>query len=164
MLLVSKWQIQLGSLVLLRIGDYVKTEPNIPRAVQNDVSSPLRSPWAIPLRSYNAQHTMEIQRVQVFASDALAWGGALAWLASLPTGVAQPASIIDNAGNSFTLVNCLIAPGATATSESEKLHTNFTLQFGQITVNSLAPPPTTQRILTGSGDRIVTGSGDPIKI
>jgi len=87
MLIQSKWSIVLNNnITLLNIGDYLAAEPKIPRAVENAISRPLRSPAAIPLRSTHAQYTLELERIQVFATDDDAWEALLLWLNNLPTG------------------------------------------------------------------------------
>ena len=159
MLLQSKWNITLttpsgAALVLLDFPDYLKSEPEIPRMVHNDVSHPLRSPAAIPLRSYNARYLIGVARVQLFATDDLAWEGLLAWHTSLPVGPSMPGQITTASGIVFSLANCLIQPGAVARTESNKLHTGFSLIFSSITLQ--------HRLKTGSGAFIETGTGQRI--
>ena len=154
MLIQSKWQISIGAVRLLNLGDYIKAEPMVPRMVQNAVAHPLRAPSAIPLRSYNAEYVLKVDRVQLFPTDDLAWEALLAWLNYLPIGPALPGCITTASGLIFNLANCLIQPGATAQTESNKLHTRFSLLFSQITLQ--------KRILTGSGAVLATGAGQPM--
>lgn len=155
MLIQSKWQIVLsGNLTLLAIGDYLAAEPKIPRGVQNDVSRPLRSPTAVPLRSYNAEYALGIERVQMFPTDDAAWEGLLLWLNNLPVGPSTGGTITTISGIEYILTNCLVQPGAVAATENNKLRTKFTLTFSQIAYR--------RRVETGARATIETGAGDPI--